>query len=67
MTRTAHTDAESELLGKNLLERCRISAALIASSHGVCLDPRKVDEKVTSDTVAYCSTFRLFVVDIVLP
>jgi len=38
-------------------------------SLGLCLDAciGKVGEKVTSDTVAHCNTFRLFVVNIVLP
>ena len=33
----------------------------------VCLDPQKAGKRVTSDIVVYCSTFRLFVVNIVLP
>ena len=37
------------------------------ASLGVCLDHEILGEEVTSDTVAYCSTFRLFVVNIVLP
>ena len=32
----------------------------------LCLDPQKVVKRVTSDFVTYCSTFRLFVVNIVL-
>jgi hypothetical protein len=39
---------------------CRTTARL-------CLDGGKRMRKVTSDTVAYCSIFRLFVVIIVLP
>ena len=33
----------------------------------LCLDERKRGEKVTSVTVAHCSIFYLFVVNIVLP
>ena len=44
------------------------SQKLKASSiWAVCRWGEKVGEKVTSVTVAHCSTFRLFVVNIVLP
>ena len=33
----------------------------------LCLDEVKRGEKVTSVTVVHCSTFRLFVINIVLP
>ena len=32
----------------------------------LCLDPKKLVKKITSDTVEYCSIFRLFMVNIVL-
>ena len=38
-----------------------------AATPRLCLDERKREEKVTSGTVAHCITFRLFVVNIVLP
>ena len=34
---------------------------------GLCLDEVKRGEKVISVTVVHCSTFRLFVVNIILP
>ena len=34
---------------------------------GLCLDEGKMRKKVTLVIVAHCSTFRLFVVNIVLP
>ena len=37
-----------------------------SSSLRLCLDPQKVGKKVTSDIVVYCSTFCLFVVNIIL-
>ena len=38
----------------------------VACMDRVCLDPRKAGRKDTSDTVVHCSTFRLFVVNIII-
>ena len=39
----------------------------VGTKHTLCLDEEKGGEKVTSVIVAHCSTFHLFVVNIVLP
>jgi len=52
---------------------CKAAPVIIVPGKGqfkffrLCLDPGKVEEKVTSNTVAQCRIFRLFVVNIVLP
>ena len=45
----------------------RLFSQSFQSSGRLCLDEGKKGEKVTSVTVAHCSTFCLFVVNIVLP
>ena len=43
------------------------AAEAVSFDVAVFRSPEEVEEKVTSDIVVYCSIFRLFVVNIVLP
>jgi len=43
------------------------TARMFKATRAVCLDGEKLREKGASVTVAHCSTFRLFMVNIVLP
>ena len=56
---------------KIMLNKCMIdidiyTARMFKATRAVCLDGEKLREKGASVTVAHCSTFRLFMVNIVL-
>ena len=62
-TRTAQTVSAVNITDEILVRLQGLSF----SSRAVFRWGEKVEEKVTSDIVVYCSIFRLFVVNIVLP